>query len=252
MPEGEPLPRPRLQPRSRAAPAAPRRREGRGSLRADHVGRGARRDRHALPRHHRPTHGAEAIMPYSRAPATRACSRWCSASASGTTSAATRVRAAHCAAPTAGAGAAIDQRHRQGPRPQRAAALEADHPVGHQHPAHQPPPVADHRGGPCRRRHGRRDRPDPHDHRRRRRLVRPAAARHRRRPDAGDDARADPRRPGRPASGSPHTPSASTSWPRTSPSGRPSVPRPRAVLPPPTSSGSPRCTAPSGRPPSAR
>ena len=42
----------------------------------------------------------------------------------------------------------------------------ADPAVGHQHPAHQPPPLADDRGGPRRRGAGRRHRPDPHDHRR--------------------------------------------------------------------------------------
>ena len=59
-----------------------------------------------------------------------------------------------------------DQRHRTGPRPAGAAPLEADHPVGHQHQADQPPPVAHVAGGSRRRRADRRHRPDPHPHRR--------------------------------------------------------------------------------------
>ena len=60
--------------------------------------------------------------------------------------------------------------------------------VGHQHAAHQPPPVAGDRAGPRQRRATGRDRPDPHPHRRRGRPVHPAAARHRHGDDAGDDA----------------------------------------------------------------
>ena len=70
-------------------------------------------------------------------------------------------------------------------------------PVGHQHEAHQPPPVALRRRGPGEGRDRRRDRPRPDRHGRRRGLVRATAARHRRRPDAGDDARAGAGRPRR-------------------------------------------------------
>ena len=51
--------------------------------------------------------------------------------------------------------------------------------------------------GPRRRRQDRRDRSDPHGHGRGRRLVPAAPTRHRHRADAGDDARAHPRRPRR-------------------------------------------------------
>ncbi len=60
--------------------------------------------------------------------------------------------------------------------------------VGHQHTAHQPPPLAGDRTGPRQRGATGGDRPDPHPHRRRGRPVRPAPARHRHGDDAGDDA----------------------------------------------------------------
>ena len=113
-----------------------------------------------------------------------------------------------------------DQRHRPHARPTRAAPQQADHPLGHEHAPHQPPPVADDRGRPDRRRQARRDRSAAHDHRRCRRRVRPAAARHRRRTDAGDDARARSATASPTMHGSLPTPSASTSSPRTSPTGR--------------------------------
>ena len=73
-----------------------------------------------------------------------------------------------------------------------------------------------------RRRHdGRGDRPAPHADRRGRRLVRPAAPRHRRGADARPDARARARRPDRPRLRRRATPSASTTWPSGWPTGRP-------------------------------
>ncbi len=102
---------------------------------------------------------------------------------------------------------AHDQRQRPRPRSARAAPQPPDPDLGLQHPPHQPPPVADHRGRPRRRRQGHRHRPDPHADRRGRRRVRPAAPRHRRRPDAGDDARPRARRARRPRRGSTSTPS---------------------------------------------
>ena len=176
VPEGQPLPRPRLQPRPRAPPAAPgRRRRARAA---------SSRSRGTTPSPRSPTrlhdvidrHGAEAILPFSDAgnqsllsmigprrpllpPPRRQPAR------AGDLRPDRRPRRAH------------DQRQRPRPRPARAAPQPADPAVGHQHPPHQPPPLADHRGGPRRRRQGRRHRPDPHDHRRGRRRVRPAAAR---------------------------------------------------------------------------
>ena len=106
--------------------------------------------------------------------------------------------------------------------------------------------------GPRRRRQGRRHRPDPHDHRRRRRLVHPAAARHRRRPDAGDDARPGPRRPDRSRVGR-------RSHARLRRAGRArrrvdaaARRRRSAASTPPTSRRSPARTAPPARPRSAR
>ena len=138
--------------------------------------------------------------------------------------------------PTVGAGVKMTQRHDEVPRPAGAPPLEADHPVGHQHPAHQPPPVADHRGGPRRRRAGRRA--STRSARMTadgRRLVHPAAARHRHRLDAGDDARPDPRRPHRQAVGRRSHARLRRARPRTSPSGRPSAPPRHAASRPPTS-----------------
>ena len=62
---------------------------------------------------------------------------------------------------------------------------------------------------------GRRHRPAAHHHRRLCRLVPAAAARHRRGHDAGDDARAGPRRTRRPRVGAARTPWASRTLPRT-------------------------------------
>ena len=70
-----------------------------------------------------------------------------------------------------------DERLEPGHGPARDPPRQADHPLGDEHQAHQPPPVADHRGGPRRRRQGRRDRSDPDRHGRGRRLVRAAADR---------------------------------------------------------------------------
>ena len=101
--------------------------------------------------------------------------------------------------PTVGAGHADDERQRPRHGRARARTLPAHPAVGHQHQAHQPPSVADHRDGPLQRRPHRGDRPDPHrdgrGHRcRPRRPVHPALPRHRHRDDAGDDARHHPRR----------------------------------------------------------
>ena len=161
--------------------------------------------------------GAEAIMPYSDAGNQSLLAMgfperfWNRLGA-------TRVLRAICG-PTVGAGVKMTIRHHQVPRPAGDPPFEADHPVGHQHQADQPAPLADHRRGPRRRRAGRRHRPDPHD-----------------RPPTTADWFIQPL-PGTDIalmlammhvlirdgltdnSGSPTTRSASTSWPRTSPSG---------------------------------
>ena len=102
VPEGEQVPRSRVQRRAGAASAAPRRAEGRGPVRADHVGRGAR------PRSHRAsTRSSTATAPRrscrTATPATRACWRWASPSGSGIGLGATRVERSICG-PTVGAG----------------------------------------------------------------------------------------------------------------------------------------------------
>ena len=103
VPEGQPLPRPRLLPRPHPAPAAPHRRQGQRTVRADLVGRGAGRDRHAPQRDHRPSTAARRSC-RSATPATRASSpRRASPTASSTTSAPPNC-CATSAGPTVGAG----------------------------------------------------------------------------------------------------------------------------------------------------
>ena len=250
VPQGQPLPRPRVQPGSHPHAVAPHRPQGGRRVRPDDVGRrpddGRRRaapgHRHVRRRGRAPLqqcrqpepavgdgHRRTLLPPPRRDPA-RPRPVW----------------------PDRRRRRVDDQRHRAHPRSAGAAPQQADHPLGNEHAAHQPPPVADDRGRPCRRRQGRRHRSAAHDHRRRRRRVRPAAARHRRRPDAGDDARADPRRPHRRPRGSPPTRSGSPSWPTTSPSGPPSGPprcagwtlRRSNVSPPTTGRSAPPRSAP--------
>ena len=66
VPQGQPLPRPGVQPRPCAAPARARRAQGRGAVRAGVVGRRARPDRRADARGDRP-HGGETVLPWSSA-----------------------------------------------------------------------------------------------------------------------------------------------------------------------------------------
>ena len=138
-------------------------------------------------------HGGEAIMPFSDAGNQSVLATQGISSRFFHHIGATRLLRNICG-PTVGAGVRMTNGTGLGGDPLAARALEADPAVGHQHQAHQPSPVAGDREGPCQRRQGRRDRPDPHAHRRRLRPVHPAAARHRHRDDAGDDARHHPRR----------------------------------------------------------
>ena len=195
VPEGQPLARPRLQPAAPAHAAAPHRTERLRDVRADDLGRRLDDDRRRTAsgdRHPRRRGGAalqqrrqpepvvgdgprRPVLPPPRGDPARARPVWTDGRRRGLD----------------------DERDRTHPRSDGVAPQQVDHPLGHEHAAHQPPPVADHRGRPRRRRQARRHRPAAHDHRRRRRRVRPTTARDRRRPDAGDDPRADPRPPDR-------------------------------------------------------
>ena len=192
--EGRALPRPHARARPAAAPAAPGRREGRGAVRADLLGRRARRDRRAAARR-------------ARAPRRRGD---------------LAVRGDRDARLPPGAGgtrrrAALERARRQPPHPehlldrrQRGPALHdrhepgdgpggvrtraADPAVGLE-PAHEPPPHLEvHRRRPQGGRAPRRDRPRAHAQRRAGRRAHRAAPGHGRRAGARADARGRPPR----------------------------------------------------------
>ena len=101
--EGRALPRPHARARPAAAPAPPRRREGRGAVRADRLGRGARRDRRAAARRSA-TATAARRSGRSRAPARSATcrgSRAAPARGCGTCSARASTRRASARSPAA-------------------------------------------------------------------------------------------------------------------------------------------------------
>ena len=209
VPEGQPLPRPRVQPRPHPPPLAPRRAEGRRPLRAGHVGR--RPEPRSPTRLHAviAEHGPEAILPFSDAGNQSLLSIMGLDGRFFHHLGASRLVRAICG-PTVGHGVRMTNGSGLGLDPMELQPQPADPAVGHQHPADQPSPVADHRGRACRGRQARRHRSDPHDDGRRRRRVRPTAAGHRHRPDAGDDARARSATAWSTPTGSPPTRSAST------------------------------------------
>jgi hypothetical protein len=197
MSEGQPLPRPRVLLRPDPVPDATGRAEGIGNVRAGDLGRRARRNRSATAwgdRDARCRGGAAVLRRRQPEPAVddghqREVLRphGCLEARAGDLWADGRTRDAH------------DERVRTGHGCVGTRACASDHPLGNQHEAHQPPPVADDRGRPRPRRPAGRDRPDPYADRRRDRRIawrslRPAPARHRHRDDAGDDARDHPRR----------------------------------------------------------
>ena len=188
VPEGQPLPRPRLLPRPRPAPAAPRRPQGQRTVRADLVGRGARPRSAAGSNAIIAEHGGEAVMPFSDAGNQSILATQGISDRFFNHIGATQLLRNICG-PTVGAGVSMTNGTGLCADPLDLEHSQADPGVGHQHPAHQPPPLAGDRARPRQRGATGGDRPDPHADRRRGRPVRPAAARHRRGDDAGDDAR---------------------------------------------------------------
>ena len=198
MPEGQPLPRPGLLPRPDPAPAATCRTEGFGRVRTDQLGRRPRRHRRTAARGDRhPRRRGRAAVQRRRQPEPvvddghqRSVLRphGCLEARPGDLRADRRPRHAH------------DERLRSRHGRARTRTLAADHPVGDEHQADQPTPLADDRDSPRARCAPRRHRPDPNadcrrDRRDTRRSVHPTAAGHRHRHDALDDARHHPRRP---------------------------------------------------------
>ena len=193
--EGQRLPRAREGAGPAAVPAAPRRAQGRGALRADLVGRGAGRDRRAAARGPRrvrrrgdlavPGHGLARLPPGPGGPRRPAA-----------VERARRVAPRHDDLLDRGP-RRRDLRDRHGGRdgPGDVRALEADPAVGDEHAHERPPPVEVRAGGAQERRAHRRDRPAADPHRRAGRRAPRAAPGHRRRAGAGPAER--DRRPGR-------------------------------------------------------
>ena len=194
VPEGQPLPRPRLLPGPRSCTrCAASGAKGSGQFEQISWDAGAGRDRRRDSTRSSPSTAARRSC-RSATPATRACSRRkASPDRFFNHIGATQLLRNICG-PTVGAGVKMTNGTSLVRRSARSRALEADPPLGNQHPPHEPSPVAGDRARSRRRRAARRDRPDPHDDRRRSRPVRPAATRHRRGDDAGDDARHHRRR----------------------------------------------------------
>ena len=196
MPQGEPLSRPGLQPGPHPPAAGASRGQGRRTIRAGHLGDGPRTCCRPPPRRDRHL-GWRSVLPWWDAgtqgldPDVGARSPVLRTSGCHTTHGFALRRYRPCGRrSTLGTGL----RRRSNGRP----ACSAGAALGYQHQADQPSSVAVRPGGERTRGPGGGDRPDPDRHRTGRRLVHPAAARHRRCPDAGDDARLDPRRPHRP------------------------------------------------------
>ena len=178
----------RQRARPRDAAAAPRRRQGRGDVRGDRLGRGARRDRRrAARRDRRARPRVRAARTTSRAPRAwcragswaRACSRALGAS---------RLRDDDLHG-RRGRRAARDLRRLRRHRSRGLRARAARDPVGRQPALDEPPPVALRARGAAARRARRRDRSAAHRHGRAlRRAPRPAAG-HRRRARARPHAR---------------------------------------------------------------
>ena len=194
LPEGQSLSRPGLSPRPGASSADQNGAQGQRRVPPGDLGRGPVPGGRSGPARSIAEHGGEAIFPGGM-PAPRGLIQM--------TSLDRRFFARLGAVPLRPVRFAEQPPEQDWPPPM-AAGMSADptgrslpklhHPVGDQHPPHQPTPVALHRRGAGQRCQGRGDRPDQDDDRRLGRLVHSAAARNRRCADAGGHARADPRR----------------------------------------------------------
>ena len=160
VPEGQPVPRSRLQPRPDAHPLRRVGPKGSGEFEPitwdDALTEIADRLHGVID-----THGPEAVLPFSDAGNQSLLSMMGLSGRFFGHMGASRIDRNICG-PTVGAG----MRMTNGTRPRhgraRTRTFQADPAVGHQHQAHQPPSLADHREGPLQRGAHRGDRPDPH------------------------------------------------------------------------------------------
>ena len=165
--EGHRLPQPHLRPGPRPARRCAGRPEGRGSVRADLLGRRARRDRRPLPRDHRrarPRGDPAGTATSARMGMLNGLTVGDPSSTPSARPSPSAPSATAAASPayimTLGPTAAVD--------PEIARALPLHHHLGLQRAVQQPAPLAVHRGGAAARREGRVHRPGAPTARRRR------------------------------------------------------------------------------------
>ena len=188
--EGESLRRAHVSPRPAAVSAAPRRAKGQRTVRADLVGRGARRDRRAAERDRASrADGPQAILPYSYAGTMGLLQGSSMDRRFFHTLGASMLDRTICS--MAGTvGHADDGRREHRRRSRRDSRERSRAAVGHEHADVESASVAVRARGARARRADHRDRSDPHAHRGAVRRVDPDPPRHRRRARARDDARA--------------------------------------------------------------
>ncbi len=166
--------------RAPADPAAPHRRQGRGTLRAGLLGRGARHHPRARDRRHRGTRAAGGAAAELRGAArhARRTPRWtCASSTSWAPRCWTASRSAAASAPRPGSAPSAP---RPASRPSRCAHSKLVDRVGQQRHVVEPPPHADPQRGPPRRGQARGGGSQAHQGRRAGGHARRAPARHRR------------------------------------------------------------------------